>query len=441
MDIKIEFTDEIITSHAGLASVGKCLNTIDFFAAINKVSRVKKNSGLISDYDIVKTMIGLITLGKPYYDAVEEYREDPYFKQALKLKKVPSSPILRQRLDEMPPEVMQVLTEFNQYLLQQVVDDEISEIEGDGYLIVDFDVSPMDNSNSKKEGVSLTYKLFEGYSPMFSYMGSSGFMLNNQLREGQSHSNCEGSLAHISQTIDMSLSLIDVPLLVRFDSGNDSLENVLMFEGKSRVKYLIKRNLRRENKSDWFELAKIHAQETVQIRQGLTKYYALHHREVEDGQAPGGKRQLTILIVATEETIDKKGQRQLLPEVSVETYWINLELPLRRIEQLYHEHATCEQYHSEFKTDLDMERLPSGKFKTNTLLMHLGMVAFNLLRLLGKDVLKTGRAPGRRGQRLRIRTVLQNIMYMGARFLEWTKRTYLRIYRRNKWAEAFYYAC
>ena len=69
------------------------------------------------------------------------------------------------------------------------------------------------------------------------------------------------------------------------------------------------------------------------------------------------------------------------------------------------------------------------------------MVAFNILRLIGKNVLKTGRIPGRPGQRLCIRTVLQNIMYMGARFLEWTKRTYLRIYRQNKWAEAFLYTC
>lgn len=441
MDIQVEFTDEIITSHAGLTSVGKLLNDINFFAAINKASKVKKSSGLISDYDMVKTMLGLITLGKPCYDAVEEYRDDPYFKRALKLKKVPSSPILRQRLDQMPAEVMAVLSEYNQSLLELIISDEQSKIGAEDYLLVDFDVTPMDNSNSKKEGVSKTYKLFDGYSPMFSYIGSSGFILNNQLREGHSHSNCEGSLEHISDTVDLALSLSETPLLVRFDSGNDALENVLMLDNKSKVNYLIKRNLRRERKSDWFALAKMQAQDTLKIRKGLTKYYAVQHREVEDERAAQGKHHLKILIVATEETIDRKGQRQLLPQVAVETYWTNLDLPLQKIEQLYHEHGTCEQYHSEFKTDLDMERLPSGKFKTNELLMHLGMIAFNILRLMAKNALKTGRVPGRRGQRLRIRTVLQNIMYMGAHFLEWTKRTYLRIYRKNKWAEAFLYSC
>jgi hypothetical protein len=30
--------------------------------------------------------------------------------------------------------------------------------------------------------------------------------------------------------------------------------------------------------------------------------------------------------------------------------------------ELYRQHATSEQFHSEFKTDLDLERLPTGKF-------------------------------------------------------------------------------
>ena len=40
--------------------------------------------------------------------------------------------------------------------------------------------------------------------------------------------------------------------------------------------------------------------------------------------------------------------------------------------KLYRQHATSEQFHSEFKTDL--ERLPSGKFPTNDLVMHLGVL-------------------------------------------------------------------
>lgn len=42
---------------------------------------------------------------------------------------------------------------------------------------------------------------------------------------------------------------------------------------------------------------------------------------------------------------------------------------------LYCDHATHEQFHSDFKTDMDLERLPSGKFDTNYLVCQLAAVA------------------------------------------------------------------
>ena len=42
----------------------------------------------------------------------------------------------------------------------------------------------------------------------------------------------------------------------------------------------------------------------------------------------------------------------------------------RQIIALYADHGTHEQFHSEFKTDLDLERPPSGKFDTNVCHEH-----------------------------------------------------------------------
>ena len=57
------------------------------------------------------------------------------------------------------------------------------------YVPVDIDVSPMDNSNTKKEAVGWTYRCFDGYSPIFSYIGTEGSMLDCELRPGQQ--NCQ----------------------------------------------------------------------------------------------------------------------------------------------------------------------------------------------------------------------------------------------------------
>ena len=78
----------------------------------------------------------------------------------------------------------------------------------------------------------------------------------------------------------------------------------------------------------------------------------------------------------------------------------------------YHDHGTHEQFHSEIKSDLDLERLPSGKFDTNDAWLHLAAFAYNCLRLLGQFGLNGDLTPLRHpAKRRRLKTVLQEIMY------------------------------
>ena len=44
----------------------------------------------------------------------------------------------------------------------------------------------------------------------------------------------------------------------------------------------------------------------------------------------------------------------------------------------------------EVKTDMDPERLPSGKFATNALILELGMIAYNILRMIGQGTMEDG---------------------------------------------------
>jgi hypothetical protein len=85
-----------------------------------------------------------------------------------------------------------------------------------------------------------------------------------------------------------------------------------------------------------------------------------------------------------------------------------------------------EQFHSELKTDLDLERLPSGKFDTNDGLLHLAAFAYNCLRLLGQLGLTGEIAPVRHpAKRRRIKTVLQEVMYRAAKFVAHARRLVL----------------
>jgi hypothetical protein len=97
---------------------------------------------------------------------------------------------------------------------------------------------------------------------------------------------------------------------------------------------------------------------------------------------------------------------------------------------LYQRCGTAEQYHNEFKTDLDLERLPSGKFDTNSLVLTLAALAYNILRYIGQDTLICLDAPIRKAvHRRRLRTVLQEMIYKAARLVCHGRRYVLRFCR------------
>jgi len=143
---------------------------------------------------------------------------------------------------------------------------------------------------------------------------------------------------------------------------------------------------------------------------------------------------LTIVYRVTKRTVEADGQVLLLPKVEVEGYWTSLDVDVARVIKLYHEHRTSEQFHSELKTDLDLERLASGKFKTNELVLLLGMVAYNVLRLIGQEGLRGNDLPLRkRVTRRRLRSVMQDMIYLACRVMRHVRRLTLSFGRHSPW--------
>jgi len=70
---------------------------------------------------------------------------------------------------------------------------------------------------------------------------------------------------------------------------------------------------------------------------------------------PGIRR----IVKVTVRTSDAQGQLYLEPEVNLEGWITSLPVSVannQQVTDLYCDHATSEQFHSEFKTDLDLER-------------------------------------------------------------------------------------
>ena len=74
-------------------------------------------------------------------------------------------------------------------------------------------------------------------------------------------------------------------------------------------------------------------------------------------------RDFRLVVRLIERTIDPKGQVLLFPEYRLEGWWASLGAKPVKVIELYREHATHEQFHSEIKSDLDLECLPSGQVR------------------------------------------------------------------------------
>lgn len=435
-------SQENLTSHSGLALFGAVFEQTQLDQRVNqfKLAGAKREPD-ISHSDILKSYIGLLGLGQSDYEQIEPFRGDELvFKLPLGLEAVPSSATLRQRLNQLAtmaaaPSLLTVIKEESLALLKQAgatFSPTLREL-----IPLDIDVSPFDNSKSHKEDVSRTYKGFDGYAPILAYLGLEGYMMNVELRPGKQH--CQnGTPAFLRETLVLTRQLTSARLLVRLDSGNDDLENLAILIEAEGVDYIIKRNRRRESKQLWLARAKKLGQ-AEEVRPGkivyrgeiwLTKQLTLQGQSVE--------RKIRCVFEVTERTITAAGQRLLLPEVEVDTYWTSLFDPVEVIIDQYHQHGTSEQYHSEFKSDIDLERLPSGKFKTNQLILHCGLFAYNQLRLIGQVANDGDDLPLRKpANRRRIKTVIQNLIYLAARIVRHARRYKLSFGAWSPWFPAF----
>jgi len=299
------------------------------------------------------------------------------------------------------------------------------------WVALDVDVSPFDNSGTKKEGVSWTYKKVDGYAPIFAYLGEEGYLVHCELREGKQHCQ-DGTPQFLDEALSYAEQITRAPLLVRLDAGNDDIENIRISR-KHKADWIIKRNLRKESLEDWLEEAQAHG-EWEFPREGKEVYTGETWRE-------RGSKLHRVVFEVTYRTIKADGQKLLVPEIDVNTWWTSLKLSAKEVIALYHAHGTSEQYHSEIKTDLDLERLPSGKFATNATMLSLGLVAYNVLRLCGQAALREQRrlpaeerAPlEKKVFRRRLRSVIQDLMYLAAKLVRHANRWKLAFWQNSPW--------
>ncbi len=414
-EFKFSQSTSEITGQSGLALIGQALHRHTHLA--QELNQLPLRHG-IQHADIVGSYLGLLCVGKNDFEAINTIDSELFYTQSIGLKALPSEATLRQRMDFYAEEYLPVVEKASRDFLKNIRPD--LQPLYTGHVPLDADVTIMDNSGSNKEGVSRAYSGVEGYAPMMMYLGNEGYCLELELREGKQHVQ-RGTPALLSRGLRSARQITKRPLLLRLDGGNDSLENmdvVLSFNEEyadsEGADFIIKWNPRQEDKDYWLGYAEQHGRWT-DCREGkqIARFSVTEKRQRE-----GYVYSIRRVMQVTVKEIDQHGQLLLSPEVSIAGWWTSLALDDDEVIALYRERGLSEQFHSEFKTDLDIERLPSGKFATNALVLGCSMLVYNLLRWIGQNGLLNPDSPRRhRAKRRRIKTVMQELMFVAAKMI------------------------
>ena len=434
---RIEQGTEEINSNGGIALAGALFAKLNSLQAIDQMSMETTRKGRTSHSGILKAAAGLLVLGRSDFADVELFRDDPLFRDALGLDSVPSEETLRQRLDDIArSNPAQSLLDDAVVKLLSLVDQFGEEQTATGsYVPLDIDVSVLDNSGSAKENVAWTYKNVVGYAPIFAYLGTEGYMLANELRQGSQHS-AKGAVAFTERCLDLAtrVGVEAARTLVRVDSGHDDKQFVAMLL-KSGVNFLVKRNLRKEPPEQYLALAR-RVGEQVASRDGKNVYRCvLSHRQPEGLE----DEPLFMIVEVVERLTTPDGQPLLVSDIQVSTWWTNLPESEAACIRLYQNHGTSEQFHSELKSDMGVERLPSGKFLTNALILSLATLAFDCLRLLGQRALRLKELLPRplTVARRRLRSVLQDLIHIACKLVSHAGGKTLKFGRHCPWFGVF----
>ena len=427
----IEQGKSIQTEYAGLAFIICILDTLTCLAKLDELLPAPGGRpwNWIPFSSVAKLMIVMMCLRLPRFEAARKASAEELSLAVTGMHISPES--LRQKMDILAkcPEAAHIIEEA---ALQLAAQASMQSVECGGRRLVplDIDPTPLDNRGSRKEKTGPTYDGGWGYCPMTSFAGS--VPLFPELRPGPQHS-IKGTpefLARCFAGTD-SLCLQRDGILVRADCGLDGagLAGSLLDAG---VPFLIKRNARGARHlsgAALFARAKeMGVEPEFDAKRPGRSYYRFEIDDCPKGLEGRGVRCIAEVRV---DLWNDKGQRYLSEELGAAgaAWWTSLgDADPRTLVMLYHDHATMEQHHGELKTDLGIERLPSGKFETNRLYLQLAYIAMAVLRLVGDMALQcdpdvSPRTSRPVQSRLRLRTILERYIFVSGR-LAWHGRRF-----------------
>ena len=364
LPFKLEMTNDLITSHAGLALFGEFAVGLGLVEAVNRcLPGPGSGAGYFSSEYVLPLMLMLNGGGRNLED-MREVRSDEGLREVLPLQRIPSSDATGDWLRRTGVNGgLEGLELVNRRILKRGL-----KRDGVKGYTLDIDATGIE---AEKASAKMTYKGYQGYMPMVGHMAENGLILGDEFREGN-ESPGSRNLEFIKYC-ERQLPKGKKIKAFRSDSAAYQAKVINHCQSKA-IEFVI-----------GADLDKAVVKEIQNIKEGDWKPYQNGYI-AETVHSMNETKEAFRLVV-----IRRPYQGKLFGEEEASEKYTaiasNGQGSAEEVVKWYNQRGECSENRiKELKIGFGMERMPCGQFEANGVFFRIGVLSYNVGRLF---VLKT----------------------------------------------------
>lgn len=364
LPFKLDVTNDLITSHAGLALLGEFAVGLGFNKNLDKaLPKPRSGAGYSASEHVYPLMLMLNGGGRSLED-LRQIRQDQGLREILPLERMPSSDASGDWMRRSAVNGgLKALAAVNRKALKRGL--KYDRIEG---YVLDIDATGI---QAEKRSAKMTYKGYRGYMPIVGHLAENGLIIGDEFREGNSapaSRNLE-FIKYCEQQLPRNKRI----KAVRADSASYQAD-ILNYCNTKGMRFAIGavldeavvRQIQSLSDNDWQVYRDGFIAETVHSMNETKKAFRLIiiRRPVQKKLFDDSSESERYTVIAANGT---EGAKEIV--------------------QWYNQRGECSENRiKDLKIGFGMERMPCGQFEANAVFFRIGVLSYNVGRLF---VLKT----------------------------------------------------
>jgi hypothetical protein len=359
LPFKLEKTNDLITSHAGLALFGEFAVGLGILEAVNRYLPGPGSGAGYKNSEYVFPLTMMLNGGGRSLEDLREIRNDEGLREILPLQSIPSSDAMGDWLRRTGNNGgLAGLGKVNRRFLKRGLKRDGLK----GYTL-DIDATGIE---AEKALAKMTYKGYQGYMPMVGHLAENGLILGDEFREGNESPGSRNFefIKYCERQLPRGKSI----KAFRADSASYQAKVINHCQDKG-IKFAI-----------GADLDKAVVKEIQNIKEGdWTPYQNGHIAETVHSM---NKTEEAFRLIVIRRPYQGRlfGEEELTEKYTVIAS--NREESAEEVVKWYNQRGECSENRiKDLKIGFGMERMPCGQFEANAVFFRIGVLSYNIGRL------------------------------------------------------------